>query len=147
MTNPQWAHEWQNISQGFLKVIENLSTHSNGAHNRRKLSSINTSDEASRATSVPFSPMAIPILAALSAGASLTPSPVMATISLFFFFSAFTIFNFCSGTTRAKIFTLPMRLQSSSSDNCSSSLPVIKAQGFESLFPARYWWLSPDNHL
>ena len=27
----------KNISQGLLKVIENLSTHSNGAHNRRKI--------------------------------------------------------------------------------------------------------------
>ena len=44
-----------------------------------KLSSIKTISEASRATSVPFFPIAIPILAAFNAGASLTPSPVIAT--------------------------------------------------------------------
>ena len=48
---------------------------------RAKSSSSSTSDAASRATSVPRPPMATPIWAALSEGASLTPSPVMATIS------------------------------------------------------------------
>ncbi len=46
-----------------------------------KLSSSKTRDAASRATSVPRPPIAMPTCAALSAGASLTPSPVMATIS------------------------------------------------------------------
>ncbi len=89
-----------------------------------KLSSISTSDEASRATSVPFSPIAIPILAAFRAGASFTPSPVMATISLFRF-NAFTIFSFCSGITRAKTFTSLIRSLSSSSLICCKSAPVI----------------------
>ena len=44
-----------------------------------KSSSSNTIAEASLATSVHLCPIAIPICAALSAGASLTPSPVMAT--------------------------------------------------------------------
>ncbi|MPN06509.1 hypothetical protein SDC9_153765 [bioreactor metagenome] len=79
-----------------------------------KLSSSNTSDEASRATSVPFSPMAIPMFAALSAGASFTPSPVMATISLFRF-RAFTNISFCSGITRANTFTSRILSHSSSS--------------------------------
>ena len=46
-----------------------------------KLSSNKTKAEDSRATSVPFFPMAIPMSAAFNAGASFTPSPVMATIS------------------------------------------------------------------
>jgi aldehyde:ferredoxin oxidoreductase len=44
-----------------------------------KLSSVSTRSAASRATSVPPRPMATPRSARLSAGASLTPSPVMAT--------------------------------------------------------------------
>mmetsp|Transcript_28004 Transcript_28004/g.69932 ORF Transcript_28004/g.69932 Transcript_28004/m.69932 type:complete len:202 (+) Transcript_28004:1534-2139(+) len=46
-----------------------------------KLSSANTMSLASFATSVPVMPIAIPMSACLSAGASLTPSPVMAAIS------------------------------------------------------------------
>mmetsp|Transcript_21684 Transcript_21684/g.43514 ORF Transcript_21684/g.43514 Transcript_21684/m.43514 type:complete len:209 (-) Transcript_21684:116-742(-) len=46
-----------------------------------KLSSTRIISEASFATSVPEIPMAIPIEACLSAGASLTPSPVMAGTS------------------------------------------------------------------
>ena len=45
-----------------------------------KLSSVRTMSEASLATSVPL-PMATPMSAACRAGASFTPSPVMATIS------------------------------------------------------------------
>ena len=45
-----------------------------------KLSSVSTMSAASFETSVPVMPMATPILAVLSAGASLMPSPVMATM-------------------------------------------------------------------
>ena len=45
-----------------------------------KLSSVSVMSAAPLATSVPVMPMAQPMSAALSAGASLTPSPVMATI-------------------------------------------------------------------
>ena len=45
-----------------------------------KLSSARTISEANLATSVPESPIAIPICAYLRAGASFTPSPVIATI-------------------------------------------------------------------
>ena len=45
-----------------------------------KLSSVKIISAASLATSVPVMPIAIPISALLSAGASLTPSPVIATI-------------------------------------------------------------------
>ena len=47
-----------------------------------KLSSVRIMSAASRATSVPALPIAMPMSAALSAGASLTPSPVIATTSL-----------------------------------------------------------------
>ena len=80
-----------------------------------KSSSSSTSAAASRATSVPRPPMAMPMWAALRAGASLTPSPVMATTSRLAL-SAFTIRSFCSGTTRAKTSTPPMRAARSSSD-------------------------------
>jgi hypothetical protein len=45
-----------------------------------KLSSAMTITAACLATSVPATPIAIPMSARFSAGASLTPSPVMATI-------------------------------------------------------------------
>jgi len=45
-----------------------------------KLSSANIITEASFATSVPAIPIAIPICAYFNAGASFTPSPVIATI-------------------------------------------------------------------
>mmetsp|Transcript_9478 Transcript_9478/g.43130 ORF Transcript_9478/g.43130 Transcript_9478/m.43130 type:complete len:379 (+) Transcript_9478:1216-2352(+) len=47
----------------------------------QKLSSVRIMSEAPLATSVPSRPMATPISARLRAGASLTPSPVIATIS------------------------------------------------------------------
>ena len=89
-----------------------------------KLSSSRTSEAASRATSVPFSPMAIPIWAAFRAGASLMPSPVMATISPFLF-RAFTIISFCSGTTLAKTFTFCILVQSSASVIIFNSGPLM----------------------
>ena len=46
-----------------------------------KSSSVSTTSAASRAAAVPDSPMATPMSACLSAGASLTPSPVIATTS------------------------------------------------------------------
>jgi hypothetical protein len=52
---------------------------------RGELSSVTTMSEASFATSVPAIPMATPISAALIAGASLTPSPVIATMAPFRF--------------------------------------------------------------
>ena len=44
-----------------------------------KLSSVRIMSAASRATSVPLSPIATPMSALRSAGASFTPSPVIAT--------------------------------------------------------------------
>ena len=65
-----------------------------------KLSSARIMSAASRETSVPVIPIAMPMSAALRAGASLTPSPVIATTSPLAC-SARTIASFCSGATRA----------------------------------------------
>src|SRR6516165_9268614 len=96
-----------------------------------KSSSSRISEAASRATSVPRPPMAIPICAALSEGASLTPSPVMATTSPLAF-SALTIRNFCSGIVRAKIVAERTRSLRAASLMLSSSAPVT---------------ISPDSRL
>ena len=64
-----------------------------------KLSSSRTMSAADRATSVPTTPMATPISAWRRAGASLTPSPVMATTSPRAC-SAWAMRSFCSGATR-----------------------------------------------
>jgi len=65
-----------------------------------KLSSVRIIEAASLETSVPVIPIATPISACLRAGASLTPSPVMATISPFSC-QALTIRILCSGETLA----------------------------------------------
>ena len=65
-----------------------------------KLSSVRIMDAASLETSVPMIPMATPMSAFFKAGASFTPSPVMATISPFCC-SPFTIRTFWAGVTLA----------------------------------------------
>ena len=65
-----------------------------------KLSSASTMSAACFETSVPVMPIATPMSAILSAGASLTPSPVMATTAPRRW-SASTIRSLCSGLTRA----------------------------------------------
>ncbi|OPZ76941.1 MAG: hypothetical protein BWY79_01386 [Actinobacteria bacterium ADurb.Bin444] len=89
-----------------------------------KSSSRTTSEAASRATSVPRCPMATPISAALRAGASLTPSPVMATISPRVL-RALISRSFCSGTMRANMEQVAIREPSCSSDISSSCGPVM----------------------
>ena len=65
-----------------------------------KLSSVRTIAAASFATSVPVIPIATPMSACFNAGASLTPSPVIATI-MPFSCQARTIRILCSGETLA----------------------------------------------
>ena len=65
-----------------------------------KLSSNSTIAAASFDTSVPVIPIATPMSARLSAGASFTPSPVIAT-TWPRVCSASTMFSLCSGETRA----------------------------------------------
>mmetsp|Transcript_1209 Transcript_1209/g.4791 ORF Transcript_1209/g.4791 Transcript_1209/m.4791 type:complete len:272 (-) Transcript_1209:2861-3676(-) len=66
-----------------------------------KLSSARTMSDASLATSVPVMPIARPTSASLSAGASFTPSPVMAT-TLPLLFSRRTMSCLCFGSARLK---------------------------------------------
>ena len=65
-----------------------------------KLSSTSTISAAFLATSVPFFPIATPISAFFKAGASFTPSPVIAT-TFPLALKAFTILTLCSGETLA----------------------------------------------
>ena len=87
-----------------------------------KLSSTSTRDADSRATSVPRPPMATPTCAARNAGASLTPSPVIVTMSPRVF-SACTMRSFCSGAMRAQTLTVAMRSRSASSFSVVISSP------------------------
>src|SRR5665647_3516020 len=64
-----------------------------------KLSSVRIITAASLETSVPVMPMATPMSAFFNAGASLTPSPVMATMLSFCWSSVTRILS--SGVTRA----------------------------------------------
>ena len=66
-----------------------------------KLSSVKIISAAFLATSVPFFPIAIPISAFFNAGASFTPSPVIATTAPVDWY-ALTILTLCSGVTLAK---------------------------------------------
>ena len=88
-----------------------------------KLSSVSTISEASLATSVPVIPIATPISEFFKAGASFTPSPVIAT-TWPLFFKAFKILTLCSGLTLAHITILSTILSSSSSLNLSNSSPL-----------------------
>ena len=66
-----------------------------------KLSSVSTISAAPLATSVPRMPIAIPMSAFFSAGASFTPSPVIAT-TWPKDCKIFTMRSLCSGIVRAK---------------------------------------------
>ena len=88
-----------------------------------KLSSARIIAAASLETSVPVIPMATPMSAFLRAGASLTPSPVMAVI-LPLRCHASTIRILFSGDTRAYTDTFSSTLSSSLSDRASTSCPV-----------------------
>ena len=87
-----------------------------------KLSSVSTMPAASLATSVPVMPMATPMSACFRAGASLTPSPVMAT-RLPRSCQARTMRILCSGDTRAYTLTLGTNSRSSSSLMDSMTAP------------------------
>jgi len=88
-----------------------------------KLSSMSIISAESLATSVPVIPIAIPISAFFTAGASFTPSPVIAT-TWPSACSALTSLSFCSGVTLAKTLFEEATSFNSSSLNFSSSIPV-----------------------
>ena len=81
----------------FEKIDRPSST---AATMEAKLSSASTMSAACFETSVPVIPIATPMSAILRAGASLTPSPVIATTAPCRW-RAFTIRSLCSGLTRA----------------------------------------------
>ena len=87
-----------------------------------KLSSVKTIAAASLETSVPVIPIATPIFACFRAGASFTPSPVIATI-LPRSCHARTIRILCSGETRAYTEIFGTNSCSSSSDMSSITAP------------------------
>ena len=88
-----------------------------------KLSSVRIMSAAPFATSVPVIPIAIPMSACLRAGASFTPSPVIATMWPRAW-RAFTNRSFCSGATRAKTVVSSATRGKSSSETPSNSRPV-----------------------
>ena len=101
-----------------------------------KLSSVRIMSAASLATSVPATPIATPMSAFLSAGASFTPSPVTATISPISC-RALTTRSFCSGAMRANT-TWPDSLAlSSSSPIFESSKPEMTDRSSPSTMPMR----------
>ena len=88
-------------TMNFVRLSKTLRPSSTAASIEAKLSSVRIMSAAPLATSVPVMPMATPMSACLSAGASFTPSPVMATMCPRAC-SARTSRSFCSGATRAK---------------------------------------------
>gem|GEM_PF-2515883 len=88
------------------------------------MSSASTMAPACLAASVPFMPMATPTSACFSAGASLTPSPVMATTSPLAC-SARTRRSLCSGLARANTRASATAWRMAASSISSSSGPVI----------------------
>ena len=91
-----------------------------------KLSSARIILAASLVTPVPVMPMAMPMSADFNAGASLTPSPVMATM-LPSAWRASTMRSLCSGATRAYTETDRTRSVSASSSRASNSSPASAA--------------------
>ena len=89
-----------------------------------KSSSARIKSDASRATSVPRCPMATPTSAALSAGASLTPSPVIATTEPSAR-NACTIRSLCAGFARAITRVVVSNLANSPSSRQSIVAPMI----------------------
>mmetsp|Transcript_86406 Transcript_86406/g.241727 ORF Transcript_86406/g.241727 Transcript_86406/m.241727 type:complete len:308 (+) Transcript_86406:754-1677(+) len=89
----------------------------------RMLSSRRMMSATSFATSVPRMPMAIPTSACFSAGASLTPSPVMATMQPPSCWYARTMVRLCVGETRAKTRVYFTQRPQKSSNLSASSVP------------------------
>ena len=84
-------------------------------------------------TSVPVLPIEMPMSASFTAGASFTPSPVIATICPFER-KARTIRSLSAGETLAKTEIFSIRADNSSSESFASSAPVIAS--FFSIKPA-----------
>lgn len=98
--SPRFVGNVQTIN--FVRLSNTPRPSSTAASMDAKLSSVSTISDASLATSVPVIPIAVPISARFKAGASFTPSPVIATTCAEDC-RACTRRSFCSGVTRAKI--------------------------------------------
>ena len=96
-----------------------------------KLSSVRTITAASLVTSVPVIPIAIPMSAFFSAGASLTPSPVIATMCPCLL-STSTSRTLCSGVTLAITPISSILLRASSSLIAPNSAPVMTVPSMSS---------------
>ena len=108
-------------AMNFLMLAYTARPSSTALTMEAKLSSARTMSAASFATSVPAIPIATPMSAFFSAGASFTPSPVTATTCPIRW-SADTARSLCSGATRARI-TSPR----SASSRAGSPIPSISA--------------------
>ncbi len=118
-----------NIQLMNLTMLSNTPRPSSTAASMlAKLSSVRIMAAASFETSVPVMPMATPISARLSAGASFTPSPVMATTSPRAC-SACTRRSFCSGVTRANTAVSAAAASNAASSSASSWRPLSARGG------------------
>mmetsp|Transcript_75268 Transcript_75268/g.176642 ORF Transcript_75268/g.176642 Transcript_75268/m.176642 type:complete len:219 (-) Transcript_75268:45-701(-) len=102
-----------------------------------KLSSARTMSADSLATSVPVIPIAMPMSACLRAGASLTPSPVIATISPSCF-RIFTISCLCFGSVLEN--TAPST--SFCAMMCCKTFTLSLSDKFSKSFPVKDLWTS-----
>ena len=108
----------------YLRMLAKIARPSSMAATMlAKLSSVSVIAAASRATSVPDRPIATPMSARRSAGASLTPSPVIAT-TWPRDCSASTIRSLCAGLTRAQTAMRSISRASAAASSWSSSMPV-----------------------
>ena len=92
-----------------------------------KRSSRSTMSEASRATSVPRKPIATPMSALTKAGASLTPSPIIATTAPSRWNSSISA-SLSSGLTRAKTRRPVVPPSAQRSCHSGSCCPVVTAE-------------------
>ena len=94
---PRWS---QQVTDKLADVLIDIPAFLDRRHDRGEIVVAQHEWRASLVTSVPVMPMAMPISAALIAGASFTPSPVIAT-TWPRRCSALTMRSLCSGETRA----------------------------------------------
>ena len=121
---PAWAKQSERRYKVIFLILSKITLPCSTARTMvEKLLSKSTRSALSLAASVPL-PSATPISAFIKAGASLTPSPVIATTSPLAF-RALTMRNLSIGRVRAKTAAELTRLRNSSSDISGNSLPWI----------------------
>ncbi len=123
MTRPSPKLVGRVQTMNLVRLSKTPRSSSTAASMEAKLPSVSIMSAASFDTSVPVIPMAVPMSACLSAGASFTPSPAMAT-TWPRDCNALTRRSFCSGATRAKTEERSAASANSSSLSFSKSRPV-----------------------